>query len=55
MGRLVRGALGPTLQPAIGWDSGKFTARVAALQVPAGRMRLVDQADEVRFLRPRRA
>ncbi|MBK8049828.1 MAG: hypothetical protein IPK16_23610 [Anaerolineales bacterium] len=51
MGRLVR-RIGVSLQPAIGWDSGKFTARVAALQVPPGRMRLVDQADEVRFLRP---
>src|SRR3954462_12905075 len=30
LGQLVRKTLGVELQPAIGWDSGKFTARAAA-------------------------
>jgi protein ImuB len=52
LGRAVRTALGEPLQPALGWDSGKFTARAAATQASPGRLRLVDKADEVRFLAP---
>jgi protein ImuB len=52
LGQRVRRTLGDALQPALGWDSGKFTARAAAMQVPPGRMRLVDKVEEVRFLSP---
>ena len=52
LGRQVRTALGPALQPALGWDAGKFTARAAAIQTPAGKMRLVSKADEAPFLAP---
>jgi nucleotidyltransferase/DNA polymerase involved in DNA repair len=52
MGRSLRTALGDLLQPALGWDSGKFTARLAALRAEPGAMRLVDKADEVAFLTP---
>lgn len=52
LGRRLRHALGDALQPALGWDSGKFTARAAAMQATPGHMRLVDKADEVRFLGP---
>ncbi len=52
LGRQVREALGGALQPALGWDSGKFTARAAALCAPAGRIRLVEKAAERPFLTP---
>jgi nucleotidyltransferase/DNA polymerase involved in DNA repair len=52
LGRQIRGELGTALQPALGWDSGKFTARAAATRVPPGRMRLVDKVQEVAFLAP---
>lgn len=52
LGRRLRSCLGAALQPSLGWDSGKFTARAAAIQTTPGRMRLVDKADEVRFLSP---
>lgn len=52
MGRRLRDALGDSLAPALGWDSGKFTARAAALSTLPGRMRLVDKRDEATFLRP---
>ena len=52
VGKRLRQRMGEALQPAIGWDSGKFTARAAALQTPAGRMRLVDKSSESRFLSP---
>ena len=52
MGQRLRRALGDPIQPALGWDSGKFTARAAALQTPPGRVRLVGKEDEARFLRP---
>jgi DNA polymerase-4 len=52
LGRQVRKEIGQLLQPAIGWDSGKFTARAAALRTAAGKMRLVGKADEVSFLAP---
>jgi nucleotidyltransferase/DNA polymerase involved in DNA repair len=52
LGRRLRREFGMTLQPSLGWDSGKFTARAAAMQTAPGRMRLVDKHDEVRFLGP---
>ena len=52
LGRRVRTALGADRQPALGWDSGKFTARAAASCTRSGAMRLVDKADEVTFLAP---
>ena len=50
LGKRLRRTLGEPLQPALGWDSGKFTARAAAMQTPPGYIKLVDKADEVRFL-----
>jgi nucleotidyltransferase/DNA polymerase involved in DNA repair len=52
LGKQVRNALGEALQPAVGCDSGKFTARAASCVARAGRMRVVDKADETRFLGP---
>lgn len=52
LGKRLRQRLGEALQPAIGWDSGKFTARAAAVHTAAGRLRLVDKADESHFLSP---
>jgi nucleotidyltransferase/DNA polymerase involved in DNA repair len=52
LGKQVRAALGESLQPAVGCDSGKFTARAASRVARAGRMRVVDKADEMRFLGP---
>lgn len=52
LGRTVRQTMGAALQPSLGWDSGKFTARVAAVRTPVGRMRLVSKADEAAFLNP---
>ena len=52
LGRIVRHTLGEDLTPALGWDSGKFTARAAALRALPGRMRLIDKRAEVPFLSP---
>lgn len=52
MGRSLRKQMGEVLQPSLGWDSGKFTARAAAVRTAPGRMRLVPKEDEVRFLHP---
>jgi nucleotidyltransferase/DNA polymerase involved in DNA repair len=52
LGKQVRAALGEALQPAVGCDSGKFTARAASRVARTGRMRVVDKADETRFLGP---
>jgi nucleotidyltransferase/DNA polymerase involved in DNA repair len=52
VGRRLRKRLGLDLQPSVGWDSGKFTARAAACVAAPGRMRLVDKVDEPRFLNP---
>lgn len=52
LGKQVRELLGVALQPSLGCDSGKFTARAAAAVSRPGRMKLVDQPDEVRFLSP---
>ena len=52
LGKQVRGALGESLVPSIGWDTGKFTARAAASYATPGHMRLVDRTHEERFLQP---
>jgi nucleotidyltransferase/DNA polymerase involved in DNA repair len=52
LGKQVRAALGESLQPAVGCDSGKFTARAASRVARAGCMRVVDKTDEMRFLGP---
>jgi nucleotidyltransferase/DNA polymerase involved in DNA repair len=52
VGRSIRRELGGTLQPAVGWDSSKFTAQTAARRTPPGHLRAVDQAQEQGFLRP---
>jgi protein ImuB len=52
VGRAVRRELGEALQPAMGWDSGKFTAQAAARRTPPGRLRAVDAVRERGFLRP---
>lgn len=52
LGQQVRKRLEDRFALRIGWDSGKFTARLAATQAKAGTMRLVPAADEVRFLSP---
>ena len=52
MGQRLRQTLGEPLQPALGWAPGKFTAQTAARYTLAGRLRLLDKADALRFLRP---
>ena len=52
MGRAVRRELGETLQPALGWDSSKFTAQAAARRTQPGRLRAVDAVQERGFLQP---
>jgi nucleotidyltransferase/DNA polymerase involved in DNA repair len=51
-GRLVRQALGQALQPAIGWDNGKFTACTAARCTSPGHLLPVEKAKEPDFLQP---
>lgn len=51
-GRAVRKALGDSLQPALGWDQGKFTAQTAARCTRPGRLLAVDAAREHSFLGP---
>jgi hypothetical protein len=52
LGRRLRTALGASLAPSLGWDSGKFTARAAAAIAKPNALRLVGKADESRFLSP---
>lgn len=52
LGKQVRNVLGEDLQPAIGWDTGKFTARAAASYAHPGHMRLIDRLHEEHFLQP---
>ncbi len=52
LGRQVRRELGAALQPALGWDSGKFTACAAAIRCRPGQMRLIGPRDEASFLDP---
>jgi nucleotidyltransferase/DNA polymerase involved in DNA repair len=51
-GQAVRRELGQALQPALGWDSSKFTAQAAALSAQPGRLRAVAAVQEQSFLRP---
>lgn len=52
LGKRMRTVLGADLTPSLGWDSSKFTSRVAASAAHAGAMRLVGKAEESRFLSP---
>lgn len=52
LGRRVRALLGQDLQPALGWDSSKFTAQTAAQVTAPGRLRLVGKGEEPCFLQP---
>lgn len=52
LGKQLRRQLGEAMQPSLGWDSGKFTARAAAHFASPGKMRLVSASDESRFLSP---
>ncbi|MBN1642691.1 MAG: hypothetical protein JXA09_15760 [Anaerolineae bacterium] len=51
-GRSVRQALGQAMQPALGWNKGKFTARVAARCTQPGHLLPVDAEEEHAFLSP---
>ncbi len=52
IGRNVRRELGEALQPALGWDSSKFTAQAAARHTRPGHLRAVATRQERGFLRP---
>jgi nucleotidyltransferase/DNA polymerase involved in DNA repair len=52
MGRAIRRALGKSLQPALGWNSGKFTAQAAAHCTRPGHLLAVSAARERAFLDP---
>ncbi len=52
LGRRVRATLGADRQPALGWDSSKFTSRAAAHVAAAGTMRMVGKTEESSFLSP---
>ena len=51
-GQAVRRELGQALQPALGWDSSKFTAQAAARSAQPGHLRAVAAVQEQSFLRP---
>jgi protein ImuB len=52
VGGAVRQELGEALQPAVGWDSTKFTAQAAARHTLPGHLRAVPAVQEREFLRP---
>jgi nucleotidyltransferase/DNA polymerase involved in DNA repair len=52
IGRNVRRELGGALQPALGWDSSKFTAQAAARYTQPGHLRAVATRQERGFLQP---
>jgi nucleotidyltransferase/DNA polymerase involved in DNA repair len=52
IGRSVRQEMGDLLQPALGWDSSKFTAQAAARRTSPGRLRAVDRPRQRKFLHP---
>jgi nucleotidyltransferase/DNA polymerase involved in DNA repair len=52
VGRSVRREMGDLLQPALGWDSTKFTAQAAARRTEPGRLRAVERAGQKGFLQP---
>jgi nucleotidyltransferase/DNA polymerase involved in DNA repair len=51
-GRAIRRALGEPLQPALGWNSNKFTAQAAARCTRPGHLLAVSAARERAFLDP---
>jgi nucleotidyltransferase/DNA polymerase involved in DNA repair len=51
-GRAIRRALGKSLQPALGWNSSKFTAQAAARCTRPGHLLAVSAARERAFLDP---
>jgi nucleotidyltransferase/DNA polymerase involved in DNA repair len=51
-GRAIRHELGAALQPALGWDSSKFTAQAAAHRTRPGRLLAIAAAQERTFLDP---
>jgi protein ImuB len=51
-GQAVRAEMGEALQPALGWDSSKFTAHAAARRTPPGHLQAVSITREQRFLQP---
>jgi len=52
IGQEVRHELGDALQPALGWDTSKFTAQTAARRTQPGRLLAVAGVRERTFLRP---
>jgi nucleotidyltransferase/DNA polymerase involved in DNA repair len=52
VGQAIRRELGESLQPALGWDSTKFTAQAAAKRTRSGHLLVVAAARERAFLRP---
>jgi nucleotidyltransferase/DNA polymerase involved in DNA repair len=52
VGRAVRHELGQALQPALGWNSSKFTAQAAARRTQPGHMLAVSTRHEQDFLKP---
>jgi len=52
VGRAVRRELGEALQPALGWDSTKFTAQAATQYTQPGRLLAVATLRERPFLQP---
>lgn len=52
VGRTVRREMGASLQPAMGWDSSKFTAQAAAWRTEPGHLRAIDEVRQQAFLRP---
>jgi nucleotidyltransferase/DNA polymerase involved in DNA repair len=52
IGQAVRRELGNALQPALGWDSSKFTAQAAAQRTRPGHLLTIAAAREQTFLRP---
>ncbi len=52
IGRKMRRELGEILQPALGWNSTKFTALAAAKRTQPGHLMAIASAREQAFLRP---
>jgi nucleotidyltransferase/DNA polymerase involved in DNA repair len=52
IGRAIRRELGDMLQPALGWDSSKFTAQAAARRTQPGHLLAITSVRERAFLKP---
>lgn len=50
LGKGIRQQLGTELEPSLGWDSSKFTSRVASHVARTGSMRLIGKSEEMHFL-----